>query len=55
MTIDYAVHVSATFEESQTSYIMILENPDANTMAIMHINIDGKACMVFSGKECKEV
>ncbi len=54
MTIDYAVHVSATFEESPTSYIMILENPDAKSMAIIHINIDGKACMVFSGKNVKK-
>lgn len=54
MTIDYAVHVAATFEESPSSYIMVLENPDAKSMAIIHINIDGKACMVFSGKNLKK-
>ena len=54
MTIDYAVHVAATFEESPTSYIMVLENPDSRSMAIIHISIDGKACMVFSGKNLKK-
>lgn len=46
---DYAVHVSITFKESPSSYVMIVENPNTKTMAVIHINMDGKACMVFSG------
>ena len=53
MTEDYAVHVSATFKESDTSFVMIVENPDTSTMAVVHVNIDGKACMVFSGRDLK--
>ena len=49
MTEDYAVHVSATFKESDTSFIMIVENPNTKTMAVVHVNVDGKACLVFSG------
>ena len=51
MTEDYAVHVAATFKESETSFVMIVENPNTGTMAVVHINIDGKACMVFSGRD----
>ena len=53
MTEDYAVHVAATFKESETSFVMIVENPNTGTMAVVHINIDGKACMVFSGRDLK--
>ena len=53
MTEDYAVHVSATFKESETSFVMIVENPNTNTMAVVHVNIDGNACMVFSGRDLK--
>ena len=53
MTEDYAVHVSATFKESETSFVMIVENPNTNTMAVVHVNIDGKSCMVFSGRDLK--
>ncbi len=53
MTEDYAVHVSATFKESETSYVMIVENPNTETMAVLHINIDGKTCLVFSGLDLK--
>ena len=51
MVEDYAVHVAITFKESDSSYIMIVENPDTNTMAVVHINMDGRACLVFSGEE----
>jgi hypothetical protein len=50
MVEDYAVHVSITFKESESSYIMIVENPDTSTMAVVHINMDGRACLVFSGE-----
>ena len=50
MVEDYAVHVSITFKESDSSYIMIVENPDTSTMAVVHVNMDGRACLVFSGE-----
>ena len=53
MTEDYAVHVSATFKESDTSFIMIVENPNTKTMAVVHVNVDGKACLVFSWLDLK--
>jgi len=53
MTEDYAVHVSATFKESETSFVMIVENPNTKTMAVVHINMDGRACLVFSGLDLK--
>ena len=53
MTEDYAVHVSATFKESETSYVMIVENPNTKTMAVVHVNVDGRACLVFSGLDLK--
>ena len=51
MVEDYAVHVSITFKETDSSYIMIVENPDTSTMAVVHINMDGRACLVFSGEQ----
>ena len=54
MTEDYAVHISVTFKESPTSYIMIVENPNTKAMGIIQINIDGKACLVFSGIEAQK-
>jgi len=50
LTRDYAVHVSITFEESMDSYIMIVENPDTSSMAVIHIDVPNEmACLVFSG------
>ena len=50
LTRDYAVHVSITFEESPDSYLMIVENPDTNSMAVIHIDVPNEiACLVFSG------
>ena len=54
MVEDYAVHVSITFKESDPSYIMIVENPDTSTMAVVHINMDGRACLVFSGEDVQK-
>ena len=51
---DYAVHVASSFVESPDpdgSYVMIVENPDTDTMAVVHINMDGRACLVFSGEQ----
>ena len=52
LTTDYAVHVSATFIENPEleSYIMIVENPDTETAAIIRIT-EQSACLVFSGAE----
>lgn len=50
MVEDYAVHVSITFQESESSYVMIVENPNTDTMAVVHISMDGRACLVFSGE-----
>ena len=49
MVEDYAVHVSITFQESPESYVMIVENPNTGSMAVIHINANGTACLVFSG------
>ena len=54
MTEDYAVHVAATFKESETSFVMVMENPNTKTMAVVHVNVDGKACLVFSGLDLKK-
>ena len=53
MVEDYAVHVAITFKETDSSYIMIVENPDTSTMAVVHVNMDGRACLVFSGLDLK--
>ena len=50
LTTDYAVHVAATFIENPESYIMIVENPDTETAAIIRIT-ERSACLVFSGAE----
>ena len=50
LTTDYAVHVSATFIENPESYIMIVENPDTETAAIIRIT-EQSACLIFSGIE----
>ena len=54
MPEDYAVHVAATFKESETSFVMVMENPNTKTMAVVHVNVDGKACLVFSGLDLKK-
>ena len=49
LTEDYAIHISATFEETPVSYVAIVENPNSKTMAVIHIDGSGRACLVFSG------
>ena len=49
LTEDYAIHISATFEETPVSYVAIVENPNSKTMAVIHIAESGQACLVFSG------
>jgi len=50
LTTDYAVHVAATFIENPESYIMIVENPDTETAAVIRIT-EQSSCLVFSGAE----
>ena len=49
LTSDYAIHISATFEETPVSYVAIVENPNSKSMAVIHIAESGQACLVFSG------
>ena len=49
LTTDYAIHISATFEETPVSYVAIVENPNSKSMAVIHIAESGQACLVFSG------
>ena len=48
LTTDYSVHVASTFVENPESYIMIVENPDTETAAIIRIT-PRAACLIFSG------
>ena len=48
LTIDYAVHVAATFTENREAFIMIVENPDTETAAIIRIT-EQSSCLIFSG------
>ena len=50
LTTDYAVHVASTFMENPEAHIMIVENPDTETAAIIRIT-ERSACLVFSGAE----
>ena len=50
LTIDYAVHVASTFTENPEAFIMIVENPDTETAAIIRIT-EQSACLIFSGAE----
>ena len=48
LTKDYAVHISMTFEETPITGIVVLQNPDTLTAAVMHIGAD-RTCLIFSG------
>ena len=48
LTRDYAVHVAVTFTENPEAFIMIVENPDTETAAIIRIT-EPSACLIFSG------
>ena len=50
LTKDYAVHVAITFTENPEAFIMIVENPDTETAAIIRIT-EQSACLIFSGIE----
>jgi len=48
LTVDYAVHISMTFEETPITGIVVLQNPDTLTAAVLHIGTD-RTCLIFSG------
>ena len=48
LTEDYAVHISMTFEETPITGVIVVQNPDTQTAAVLHIRTD-RACLVFSG------
>ena len=48
LTIDYAVHISMTFEETPITGIIVVHNPNTQTAAVLHIS-EEKTCLVFSG------
>ena len=50
LTTDYAVHVASTFMENPEAHIMIVENPDTETAAIIRIT-QQSACLIFSGTD----
>ena len=52
LTTDYAVHISMTFEESPTTGIVVLHNPNTQTAAVLHVRED-RTCIVFSGQNLK--
>ena len=48
LTKDYAVHISMIFEESPADGIVIVQNPDTQTAAVLHMGKE-RTCLVFSG------
>jgi len=50
LTTDYAVHVASSFIENPEAFIMIVENPDTETAAIIRIT-EQSACLIFSGTD----
>ena len=48
LTVDYAVHISMTFEETPITGIVIVHNPDTQTAAVLHVS-EARTCLVFSG------
>jgi hypothetical protein len=50
LTSDYAIHVASTFMENPEAFIMIVENPDTETAAIIRIT-EHSSCLIFSGEQ----
>ena len=48
LTKDYAVHISMTFEETPITGIIIVQNPNTATAAVLHISAE-RTCLIFSG------
>ena len=53
LTKDYAVHISMTFEETPENGIIIVQNPNTQTAAVIHMNKE-RTCLVFSGLNMQE-
>ena len=52
LTEDFAVHISLTFEEEENSYVMVVENPNTGTAAILHSTRE-RTCLIYSGKKLR--
>ena len=50
LTRDYSVHVASSFQENPEAFIMIVENPNTETAAIIRIT-QQSACLIFSGTD----
>ena len=48
LTKDYAVHIAMTFEETPITGIVVLQNPDTLTAAVLYISAE-RTCLIFSG------
>ena len=48
LTKDYAVHISMIFEETPADGIVVVQNPDTHTAAVLHMSKE-RTCLVFSG------
>ena len=48
LTVDYAVHISMTFEETPITGVVVVHNPNTQTAAVLHIS-EARTCLVFSG------
>jgi len=48
LTIDYAVHISMTFEETPITGVVVVYNPNTHAAAVLHIS-EARTCLVFSG------
>ena len=48
LTIDYAVHISMTFEETPITGVVVVYNPNTHAAAVLHIS-ESRTCLVFSG------
>ena len=52
LTKDYAVHISMTFEETPITGVVIVQNPNTQTAAVLHLTNE-RTCLVFSGLNMK--
>ena len=48
LTVDYAVNIMMTFEETPITGIVVVHNPNTQTAAVLHIS-EARTCLIFSG------
>ena len=48
LTVDYALHISMTFEETPITGVVVVYNPNTHAAAVLHIS-EARTCLVFSG------